>query len=119
MSSDEIRPSTRSIVQCAPDPDHQEIYAAALAYRGSGLSIIPIAADGGKAPAHWLLPCADGANRHTWKPYQERLASAAEIRDWFDPSIDGSEVGIGIVGGAVSGGLEILDLDNFAVVKPF
>jgi putative DNA primase/helicase len=120
MSHDKIRPTTRTIVQCAPDPDHQEIYAAALAYRRAGLSIIPIATGGEKAPAHWLLPYADDrSRRHTWKPYQKEPASTDEIGDWFDPRIDGPEVGIGIVAGAVSGGLEILDLDNFAVVKPF
>jgi hypothetical protein len=60
------------------------------------LSVVPIKADGSKAAA---VP---------WKPYQQRLASDDELQSWFgaDPR------GIAIVGGAVSGNLELLDFET-------
>ena len=63
----------------------------------AGLSVIPIKADGSKGPAV-----------SSWKPYQERLATDTEARHWFT----GTNCGLAVLGGAVSGGLEILDFDE-------
>jgi hypothetical protein len=73
------------------------ILQIATEYISAGLSVIPIRADGSKAPA-----------LATWKPYQSRLATSDELRDWF-AAVD---VGIAIIAGAVSGNLEVLDFDD-------
>lgn len=71
---------------------------AALEWMRAGCSVIPIRADGTKKP---LIK---------WEPYQSRRASEAEIRQWFT----GTEYGIGIVCGAISGGLELAELEGRA-----
>jgi hypothetical protein len=68
---------------------------AALHYRACGLSVIPIPPDGTRKPK-------------PWKEFQSRIATLDQIQQWF---ADGRQ-GVGIVGGAVSGGLEIIDLES-------
>jgi hypothetical protein len=63
------------------------------------LSVIPILADGSKAPS---LPA--------WAEYQNRLATKEEITSWFTSS----PWGIAIVCGVASGGLEVFDFDDLA-----
>lgn len=73
-----------------------EILSAALRYLEGGFCPIPMNRET-KRPA---IP---------WKPYQSRLPSEDEVREWFsvlDPP------GIGIVCGAVSGGLLVVDVDD-------
>jgi hypothetical protein len=86
--------------------------AAARDYLRAGLSLIPIARDGTKAPAWGLLPQewdeAKASYRHVWAPFQSGLPTLEEIEKWFDRD---EPPGIGIIGGAVSGGLEQLDFD--------
>lgn len=77
-------------------------YDTAEALVAAGCSVVPVAADGTKMPA---LP---------WKPFQARRATSAELRRWFPP---GSPHGVGIVCGAVSGGLEMLELEGRAVAE--
>ena len=72
-------------------------------YLRSGLSPIPIRCDGSKAPA---IP--------SWKPYQERQATASEMERWFG---NGKLVGIGLVCGY--GGLWVLDLDDHEVANRY
>src|SRR5262245_52215373 len=73
---------------------------AAQVYVGAGISVVPIRRDGSKSPAI-----------ATWSPLQERLPTAEEITRWFG----GSEpAGIATIGGAVSGGLELIDFDEDA-----
>jgi len=84
-------------------------------YVAAGLSVLPIAADGSKAPDGRVLPrIPDPANpdRHksSWLPLQERLPTDEELIRWFG---DGRR-GIGIIGGAISGRLETLDFDHQA-----
>jgi Bifunctional DNA primase/polymerase, N-terminal len=69
----------------------------------SGLSVIPILADGTKRPAV------------AWKSYQDRLPTPDELRRWFGRG----GVGLAIIGGEVSEGLEILDFDDSAVFTPW
>ncbi len=65
--------------------------------RDAGLSIIPIKTDGSKAPA-----------LTAWKQFEQRQATDAELQTWFG---NGQRPSIAIIGGLVSGGLEILDHD--------
>lgn len=72
-------------------------------YLALGFSVIPVSADGSKAPA---LP--------SWKPYQERRPTAEEAADW-----DWRYSGVAILGGAASGNLEVLDIDAPSLGRPF
>lgn len=69
----------------------------ARGYVAAGISVIPIKADGTKAPA-----------LSSWNPYRERLAADEELIRWF---VD-DRLGIAILCGAVSGGLEVVDFDS-------
>jgi hypothetical protein len=72
-------------------------YAITLAR--DGYSVIPVKADGTKAPA--VL----------WKPYTHTPATEQQVREWFAP---GRHTGIGIITGAVSGGAELTELEGRA-----
>jgi hypothetical protein len=95
-------------------------YDAARALAAAGLSVIPVALDGTKAPAWAVLPRVPDPDRPdrmkpTWKPFQERIADRDELQRWFARS----PLGVAVVGGAVSGGAECLDLDNREVAAAF
>jgi Bifunctional DNA primase/polymerase, N-terminal len=95
-----------------------DIYETAKAYADAGLSIMPIAADGTKRPAVAILPRRAG--KPSWKCYQDRRPTVAELRDWF--ATHGGihpPVGIAVIAGEVSGGLEIIDVDSWEYVKPW
>jgi hypothetical protein len=64
-------------------------------YAEAGLSVIPIRADGSKAPAI-----------QSWQPFQREIAGPDELREMFS-----NACGIGIITGRVSGNLEVLDFD--------
>lgn len=66
----------------------------AESYAAAGISVIPIRTDGSKAPTR------------PWKQYQERLATAHELRVMFSTG-----VGIAAIAGAVSGNLEVIDFE--------
>ena len=74
-----------------------EILAHASRLTKSGLSVIPIKPDGTKAPD--LL---------TWKPFQGEIADPSTLENWFE----NGERGLAVIGGSVSGNLEILDFDD-------
>lgn len=67
---------------------------AALKYRRAGISIIPT--NSNKVAA-----------LEEWKPYQQEIAVLDEAEDWFN----NNHRNIAIVAGAVSGHLEIIDID--------
>jgi putative DNA primase/helicase len=71
-------------------------------YLSAGISVLPIRTDGTKGPAI-------GA----WKQLQSRLATDLEVLDWFS-----GEVGIGVITGAVSGNLEVIDFDMNQLLWP-
>lgn len=71
------------------------VIQAALAYAACGLSVLPIAADGSKAP---LV---------AWTPYAATPMPPEDIPRLFPPGC-----GLAVIGGAVSGGLEVLDFDH-------
>lgn len=74
------------------------LLATAEKYAQCGISVIRIKCDGSKSPVGY------------WKTYQERKATSVELKKWFKH--DGF-VGIGIVCGAVSGNLEVIDLESW------
>jgi hypothetical protein len=93
-----------------------EVYTAAKRYVAAGISVIPIQADGTKAPCWQLLPRRPsgegGGSKATWKPYRERLATRAELAEWFKPGRAEYLCGIAVVCGAGSGGWETIDFDE-------
>ncbi len=94
-------------------PKGSAVWRIAEGYRSSGLSLIPICPDGSKSPDASRLPGGK------WAAFQTRRPTAIEIHTWFNSNKPGSQCGIAIVGGIVSGGLEILDLDTWDLVEPF
>jgi Bifunctional DNA primase/polymerase, N-terminal len=81
------------------------IYASAIDYHDAGFSVIPCRVD--KRPAI------------DWQEYQERLATYAEIDNWFSPRNATTHPSIGVVLGAVSGKVVCIDLDGFNAVSDF
>jgi hypothetical protein len=75
------------------------IHATALAFAEAGVSVVPAAMNGTKAPIG------------TWKQYQLHPASREQIDLWFS----GSATGLGIITGKVSGNLEMVELEGRAV----
>lgn len=68
----------------------------------AGLSCIPIREDGSKAPVFG------------WSAYQKRLPTNSEAADWSS-----MYEGVALIGGAISGNLEIVDLDEPTLVRPY
>jgi len=81
-----------------------EILAHASRLTQSGLSVIPIKPDGTKAPD--LL---------TWKPFQGEIADSSTLENWFESGTNG----LAVIGGEVSGGLEIIDFDDPETARSF
>lgn len=76
------------------------------AYWNAGLSVIPIRGDGSKEPE---LPAGDDVlNRR-------RRATLVEIESW----LSGPWQGVGVLGGPVSGGLEVIDFDRADLFPPW
>ncbi|MFJ2579998.1 bifunctional DNA primase/polymerase [Kitasatospora aureofaciens] len=66
----------------------------------AGLCVIPIRADGEKAPSV------------KWTPYKVTRSTPAEHDSWFRP---GREAGIAVVYGAVSGNVEMIEFEGRAI----
>lgn len=77
------------------------------------VSVLPIATDGTKGPATQYLPF-DADGKRTWKPFQCRIPDETQLRQLF-----GNGVGIGIIGGKVSGNLEFIDFDQAGLYEQF
>jgi hypothetical protein len=75
-----------------------DFISTAVCYTEAGLSVIPVRADGSKAPA-----------LKEWTSFQHHLPSEDELRQWFG---NGVKRGIAVVCGAVSGNLAVLDFDD-------
>lgn len=84
-------------------PSPSEMLAAALAWHEAGCSVVRTAVDGSKAP--------DGA----WKHYQAQAADRDTVAAWFATG----HPGIGVVTGAVSGHLEMIELEGRAVAEGY
>ncbi len=84
-------------------------------YVAAGLSVIPIE-PGGKSPHNplldpgALLPWASSDERAPWRVYTTRMPRDEELIAWFTDT----DAGIGIVGGAISGGLVRIDFESSA-----
>jgi len=85
------------------DQTQTQVLEEARRLMASGFSIIPVKADGSKAPVVG------------WSPYQKRIATPEELEGWFSQNAHG----IGIVAGAVSGGLVVIDIDDASLVEPW
>lgn len=87
-------------MQLVPEPAKDSaILAAALQFASAGISVVPASMKGTKAPIT------------SWKRYQEERASYEQILQWFS----NGETGLGVVTGAVSGNLEMIELEGRAV----
>lgn len=75
------------------------VLETALAFVDAGCSVIPVATDGSKRP------------RGAWKPYQSTPAQRDQVELWFRDDWPG----LGLVTGAVSRNLEMLELEGRAV----
>jgi putative DNA primase/helicase len=75
------------------------IVEAALTWYDAGCSVIPIRADGTKKPTG------------EWAPFMVRRMERKRLSNWF---VGHPDQGIGIICGAVSGGLEMLELEGRA-----
>ncbi len=87
------------------------LFELALAYTKAGISIIPMSSDGTMGPDGRVdtpFDCSEYISR--------RIATPEELRDWF---ADDGQFGLAAVHGAISGGLECLDLTYAAVFKLF
>jgi len=73
----------------------------ALEFANEGISVVPVATDGSKRPGI-----------ASWKEYQERRATPEELLAWFQTA-----EGVGVICGAVSGNLEMLELEGRAVAR--
>lgn len=78
-----------------------DIYLAALQLAKEGISTVPVSVDGSKKPAPF-----------TWRKYQDARPTTQELIDWFGK---GTQQGVGAICGAVSGNLEMLELEGRAV----
>lgn len=78
-----------------------DVLSTALAFHDAGCAVVPTAVDGSKRPIG------------TWKTYQQQQPTRAQIEQWFA----GGHPGLGIITGAVSGNLEMLELEGRAVAE--
>ena len=105
------------------NPSQRDTLRAAQAYVESGLSLLPISGDGSKMPAFELLPQiwseSEQRKKRRWSVFRERHPTSDELRIWFDDEWALFDYGFAVLGGAISGGLEIIDLDNWDVVGPW
>lgn len=78
-----------------------EVLTAALAWHDAGYTVLPARADGSKAPDA------------VWKTYQYESPTREQVEAWFA----GGRPGLGLLCGAASGGLEMLELEGRAVTE--
>ena len=74
---------------------------AAKNFLKNGFNVLPLQLDGSKSPVG------------KWKPYQTRFASEHELQEWFGAG----QCGIGVIAGAISGNLHVIDFDEDAAAN--
>lgn len=74
------------------------VLETALELEAAGLSPVPVRPDGSKAPA-----------LSSWAEFQKRRPTPDEIKGWFP---DGSQRGVGVVTGEVSGNLLMIEVEG-------
>jgi hypothetical protein len=89
-----------------PQPD---LLAAAREYGEAGLSVIPVRADGSKAP-----------DLRSWRTYITQRSTPDEHAAWFDPDRRGGpRTGIGVIFGEVSGNSEMIEIEPRALAEGY
>ncbi|MFJ9027594.1 bifunctional DNA primase/polymerase [Streptomyces sp. NPDC102274] len=83
------------------DAQTPNLRASAREMHDAGLCVIPIKADGSKAPAV-----------RSWTPYKVTRSTPEEHDSWFPP---GKAAGIAVAYGAVSGGIELIEFEGTAI----
>ena len=78
-----------------------DILLRALELANEGISVVPVATDGSKRPG-----------LSSWKEYQGRRPRTDELMTWFS-----NAQGVGVICGAISGNLELLELEGRAVAE--
>lgn len=89
-----------------------DFYQNAQDWLAAGLSLVPIAADASKAPATKYLPKEDG--KPSWNCYREQRVESETLCEWLKHPI-----GLGIIGGTISGNLVIFDFDEPMLAQNF
>ena len=77
------------------------ILQTALDFYDAGCSVVPARMDGSKAPVG------------SWKQYQVKRADKEQLIAWFN----GNQTGMGVITGAISGNLELVELEGRAVAE--
>lgn len=90
-------------------------FEIACKYVDAGFSVIPIKPDGSKEPAlsSWNLYKDPDPKKKVKQ--ESRKPTCKELHQWFW----NTRHGIGIVGGIISGGLEIIDFDDASLFDPW
>lgn len=83
------------------DPQPTDLRASARELHDAGLCVIPIKADGSKAPSV-----------RSWTPYKLERSTPDEHDTWFG---SGRPAGLAVVYGAVSGNVEMIEFEGHAV----
>jgi len=95
------------------------VHARATEYVKAGISVIPLRLDGSKAPASDRLPqiCNIKSRKQSgsWEPFMHRPAMECELIQWFASP----DCGMGMICGAVSGGIEVIDFDDGTLFPPW
>lgn len=78
----------------------QDTLAAALELHAAGCCVVPVKTDGSKAP--------DVAS---WTGYQKQRTTDTQLKTWFA----NGHPGLGVITGAISGNLEMLELEGRAI----
>ena len=82
------------------EKDLSPIHAQALQWANAGCAVVPPRMDGSKAPDS------------KWKEFQTRKPTDAELTHWYGK---GKQDGVGVITGAVSENLELLELEGRAI----
>ena len=85
------------------------MYEVAKRYVDKGISLVPVASDGSKQPATFLLPKV--GKRYMWQVLMERPPTDEELRKWYSENYTGSLTGMAVVCGAISANHEVIDID--------
>lgn len=81
-----------------------ELIPAVREFEAAQFAVVPVRPDGSKVPAAF------------WKTYRSRRPTLEQLGDWFGPGIYD---GLGIICGAVSGGVEMLEMEGRALAEGY
>lgn len=79
-----------------------DVRTAALAWCDAGYAVLPVRSDGSKAP-----------DVTSWRDYQHAAPTRDQVEAWYRSE----RAGLGLLCGAISGGLELLELEGRAVAE--